>query len=169
MAEKVCLLAVPTDLVWDSKHDPQTLKSVDFWFKLSSPFVVAEPQEWCFELFRMQNSHNFLELCPRNPLGGASSTPPPPRLPSCTTVFLLATLVKKPAPPKNCWIQHWLGSNFRHKINNILGKNKLWFSDECRKAWQKLRYITKAWNKDKLNSFLQGQFLKLKKYFEIYQ
>ena len=81
MAEKVCLLAVPTDLVWDSKHDPETLKSVDFWFKLSSPFVVAEPQERCFELFRVQNSHNFLELCPWNPLGGASSTPLPPPLP----------------------------------------------------------------------------------------
>ena len=30
-----------------------------------------------------------------------------PRFPSCTTVFLLAMLIKKLASPKNCWIQHW--------------------------------------------------------------
>ena len=35
--------------------DPKTLKSVDFCCKFSSPFVVAEPQERYFELFRMQN------------------------------------------------------------------------------------------------------------------
>ena len=29
-----------------------------------------------------------------------------PRLLSCTTVFLLPMLVKKPAPSKNCWILH---------------------------------------------------------------
>ena len=29
-----------------------------------------------------------------------------PRLPSCTMVFLLTTLVEKPAPKKHCWIQH---------------------------------------------------------------
>ena len=29
-----------------------------------------------------------------------------PRLPRCKTVFLLATLVVKPAPLKNCWIRH---------------------------------------------------------------
>ena len=45
-------------------QDSQTLKSVDFWCKLSSPFVVAEPQYQCFELFRMQNNQNFLGLCP---------------------------------------------------------------------------------------------------------
>ena len=39
--------------------DPQTLKSVDFWCKLSSPFVITEPWEQSFELFRIQNSQNF--------------------------------------------------------------------------------------------------------------
>ena len=36
--------------------NPQTLKSVDFWCKLSSTFLVAEPRERCFELFRTQNA-----------------------------------------------------------------------------------------------------------------
>ena len=41
--------------------------------------------------------------------GGLTPTPPPfLRLPSCTTVFLLATLIGKLTPPKNCWIRHWL-------------------------------------------------------------
>ena len=35
--------------------------------KFSSPFVVAEPREQCFELFRMQNNQNFLGLCPWTP------------------------------------------------------------------------------------------------------
>ena len=34
---------------------PQTLKNVDLWCKLSSTFVVAEPRERCLELFIMQN------------------------------------------------------------------------------------------------------------------
>ena len=68
---------------------PQTLKRVDVWSKLSSPFVVAEPRERCFEQLRMQNSQNFPGLCPWAPC-----------LPRCTTVFLLATLVEKPVPLK---------------------------------------------------------------------
>ena len=47
----------------------QTLKSVDFCCKLSSPFVVAEPRERCFEQFKMQNSQNFSGLHPWTPLG----------------------------------------------------------------------------------------------------
>ena len=46
--------------VWDPKLkppkvliSPQTLKSVDFWCKLLSTLLVAEPRERCFELFRM--------------------------------------------------------------------------------------------------------------------
>ena len=39
-------------------------KSVNFWCKLSSSFVVAEPREPCSELFAMQNSQYFLGLCP---------------------------------------------------------------------------------------------------------
>ena len=69
--------------------DPQTLKSVDFWRKFSSPFVFAEPREQCFELFRMQNSRNFPRLRPWTPLGCNA-----PRLPNCTTVFL-SSLVEK--------------------------------------------------------------------------
>ena len=30
----------------------QTLKSVDFWYELSSTFVIAEPRERCFELIQ---------------------------------------------------------------------------------------------------------------------
>ena len=61
--------------------------------------TVAELQEQCFELFRMQNNQNFLGIRPPSliPPGRAYSTP---RLPSCTTVFLLATLIEKVAPPK---------------------------------------------------------------------
>ena len=89
--------------------DPQTLKSVDFWRKLLSLFVVAEPREQCFEPFRMQNSQNFPGLCLWIPLERAYSAPP--RLPSCTMVFLLAMHVKKLAPPKNCWIWHCIVTN----------------------------------------------------------
>ena len=84
--------------------NPQTLKSVDFWCKLSSMFLVAELREQCFELFRTQNIQQFPRFHPWTPLGRAYSCP---RLPSCTAVFLLATLVEKLAPPKNCWIRHW--------------------------------------------------------------
>ena len=38
---------------------------------------------------------------------GRLTAPPSSRLPSYTTVFLLATFVEKLAPQKNCWIQHW--------------------------------------------------------------
>ena len=82
--------------------DPQTLKSVDFWRKFSSPFVFAEPREQCFELFRMQNSRNFPRLRPWTPLGCNA-----PRLPNCTTVFL-SSLVEKLSPQKYCWIRHWI-------------------------------------------------------------
>ena len=39
-------------------------------------FHVAEPREWCFELFRMQNSQTFPGFCPWTPLGRAYSTTP---------------------------------------------------------------------------------------------
>ena len=70
--------------------DPQTLKSVDFWHKLLSPFVVAEP-------FKMQNSQKFPGLSPGSHWRGLTV---PPRLPSYAMVFLLAMHVKKLAPPK---------------------------------------------------------------------
>ena len=59
--------------------DPQTLKRVDFCCKLLSLFIVTEPREQYFELFRMQNSQNFTWLHPWTPLRSAYSTPPPNR------------------------------------------------------------------------------------------
>ena len=56
----------------------QMLISVDFWCKLLSIFLVAELREWCFELFRMQNSQKFAAFCPWTPLGRASTTPDSP-------------------------------------------------------------------------------------------
>ena len=56
--------------------NPQTLKSVDLWCKLSSTFLVAEPREQCFESFRMQNSQKFPGFHPWTPLGRAYSTAP---------------------------------------------------------------------------------------------
>ena len=56
--------------------DPQTLKSVDFQCKLSSPFVVAEPRERCFVLSKMQNSQNFPGLCPWTILRKRLTAPP---------------------------------------------------------------------------------------------
>ena len=94
--------------VWDPKLRPQTLKSVDFWCKLSSPFIVTEPQEQCFELFRMQNSQHFPGFHPWTPLGKAYSAPQTHQL---HNIFLLTILAEKSAPPKNCWIQHWWAEN----------------------------------------------------------
>ena len=56
--------------------NPQMLKSVDFWCKLSSVFLVAEPKEQCFELFKTQNSQKFPGFCPWTPLGRAYSSAP---------------------------------------------------------------------------------------------
>ena len=84
--------------------NPQTLKSVDLWCKLSSTFFVAKPRERCFELFRTENRQKFSRFSPLDPTEEGLERLP--RLPSCSTVFLLATLLEKPAPPKNCWIRH---------------------------------------------------------------
>ena len=54
--------------------NPQMLKSPDFWCKLSSMFLVAEPREQCFELFRTQNSQKFPGFRPWTSLGRAYST-----------------------------------------------------------------------------------------------
>ena len=56
--------------------NPQMLKSVDFWCKLLSMFLVAEPREWCSELFRTQNSQKFPGFYPWTPMGRAYSTGP---------------------------------------------------------------------------------------------
>ena len=82
----------------------QTLKSVDFWCKLLSMFLVAKPREWCFELCRKQNSQKFLGFHPWTPLGKAYSagtdSPAAQRFSPRYTCWKLA-------PPKNCWIRHW--------------------------------------------------------------
>ena len=54
----------------------QMLKSIDFWCKLSSTFLVAEPRERFFELFRMQNRQKFPWFHPWTLLGRASSATP---------------------------------------------------------------------------------------------
>ena len=79
--------------------DPKTLKSVKINSSKNRQMNVhalvpqyAEPQEQCFELLRMQNSQSLPGLRPMIPLGRAYS---------CTMVFLLATVIKKPTPPKN--------------------------------------------------------------------
>ena len=56
--------------------NPQTLKSVNFWCKLSSTFLVADLREQCFELFRMQNSKKFPRFHPWTPLEMAYSATP---------------------------------------------------------------------------------------------
>ena len=89
--------------VWDPKlrpPNPQMLISgVSFHHRLLSPSHESD----VLSLFRMQNSQNFWGFVPGPHWGGLTV---PPRLYSCTTVFLLTKLVKKLAPPKNCWIQH---------------------------------------------------------------
>ena len=95
----------------------QTLKTVKINYSKDRQMTIhalvpqcAEPWERCFELFGMQNSQNLPELHPWTPPGEDLQCTS--RLPSCTTVFILATLVKKPAPPKNCWIRHCLEKCF---------------------------------------------------------
>ena len=78
------LLTVPyPELLWSQyiglgsqTQTHKTLKSLDFWSKLSSTFLVTEPREWCFELFRMQNSQKFPGFHPWTPLGSTCSTTP---------------------------------------------------------------------------------------------
>ena len=56
-----------------------------------SPFIVVEQWEWCSELFRMQNSQDFLKLCSWTPWARFYSAS---RLPSCTAIFFFAMLVE---------------------------------------------------------------------------
>ena len=78
--------------------NPQTLKSVDFWCKLSSTFLVAEPRERCFELFRTQNSQKFPGFRPWTPLGRAYSAAPDS--PAAQRFFSLLRSSKNRHPPK---------------------------------------------------------------------
>ena len=65
--------------------NPQTLKSVDLWCKLSSTFLVTKPRERCFELFRTENRQKCPGFCPWTPLGRA---------------YNAAKLLEKSVPPK---------------------------------------------------------------------
>ena len=61
--------------------DPRTLKNanlIHLKIDKSSLFVVTEPRERCFALFRMQNNQTFLVFHPWTPLGA----PPPPPTPA---------------------------------------------------------------------------------------
>ena len=78
--------------------NPQTLKSVNFWCKLLSTFLVAKPREPCFELFRMQNSQKFPGFHTWTPLGRAYSTTPDS--PAAQRFFSLLRLSKNWHPPK---------------------------------------------------------------------
>ena len=75
----------------------QMLISVDFWCKLLSIFLVAELREWCFELFRTQNSQKFAAFCPWTPLGRASTTPDSP---AAQWLFSSLYFSKNRHPPK---------------------------------------------------------------------
>ena len=68
-----------------------------FWCKLSSPFVVADPQERSFELFRMQISQNFPGRCPWTPLRKSYS---PPDSPPAQRFFSLLHSLKNWLPQK---------------------------------------------------------------------
>ena len=94
---------------------PQTLKSVDFWCKLSSTFFLAEPRERCFELFRTQNSQKFPGFRPWTPLGRAYSAAPDS--PAAQRFFSSLRSSKNRHPQKNCWIRHCL-----REVGNFLEK-----------------------------------------------
>ena len=85
--------------------NPQTLKSVDFWCKISSTFLVAELRERCSELFRTQNNQKFPGFRPWTPLTKAYSDAPDS--PAAQRFFSLLRSSENQHPPKNCWIQHW--------------------------------------------------------------
>ena len=71
---------------------------------------------------------NFQGFTPRPHWGGLQCHP---RLPSCTTVFLLAKVVEKPAPPKNCWIWHCYGPR----------KSKFWKNEENTKKYYHFTHV----------------------------
>ena len=78
--------------------NPQMLKSVDFWCKLLSTFLVAKPREPCFELLRTQNSQKFPGFHPWTPLGRAYSTTPDS--PAAQRFFSSLRLLKNWHPQK---------------------------------------------------------------------
>ena len=61
--------------------------------------TITEPREQCFELFRIQNSQNFLGLCTWTPLTI------PPDSSAAQWYFSLLCLLKTDTP-KKLWIKH---------------------------------------------------------------
>ena len=58
----------------------QTLKSVDFWCKLSSTFPVAEPRERCLSYSERKIAKNFQGFATGPHWGGLTAPPQTPRL-----------------------------------------------------------------------------------------
>ena len=78
--------------------DPQTLKSVNFWCNLSSPFIVAEPREQCFELIQNAKYPTFSGVSPLNATGADLQRPPDS--PTTQRFFSSLRLPKNRTPKK---------------------------------------------------------------------
>ena len=102
----------------------KVLKLIHLKMDKSSPFVVPELWEWCFELFRMQNSHSFLELHLWNPLGRAYSAP---RTPQQRNSFSPCYTYRKTVTPQNV-LDTALGSNTPKNFLRILSPAFLRFT-----------------------------------------
>ena len=85
-------------LVWIPNSDPQTLKSVDFWCKFSSPFIVAEPRERCVELVQNVKQPKFSGAQSLDPTGEGLQRSPD--YPAAQRFFSLPHLSKNRHPPK---------------------------------------------------------------------
>ena len=90
-----------------ANSDHQTLKSVKNNSSKKRQITVHSLVPQCalsvFSFSECKITKNFPGLCPYPT--GWEGLPALPRLPGCTTFFLLAALVEKPAPQKNCWTQ----------------------------------------------------------------
>lgn len=81
------------------KSDPRTLKNanlIHLKIDKSSLFVVTEPRERCFALFRMQNNQTFLVFHHWTPLGA----PHPPYSLAAQQLFYSLRLLKIRHPKK---------------------------------------------------------------------
>ena len=86
--------------------NPHMLKSIDFWCKLSSTFLVTESQESnVLSYSEPKIAKNFQGFTP-GPHWGELTAP-------------LQTPHLHPAPPKYCWIWHWyMYTKFYSNINS---------------------------------------------------
>ena len=86
--------------------DLQTLKSVKInsarYRRMTIHALVPQCALFVLSYSECKIVKIFQGFIPGPQWGGLTA---PPKLPSCTTVFLFAMLIEKPAPPqKNCWI-----------------------------------------------------------------